>query len=180
MSDFKTLLAAAKLPERTVPVCLRADLAAEHERLDRELQALLRNPPNSLGGDGRGELKDRIRALEDEMAAAVYEFRLRALPSADFRALVRDHPPRKDDDTGEVDSRDVDFGWNVETFFPALGRACIVDPELDDETWTALEEKLTDRQFDDLVKAAWRLNRGDVDVPFSRAASAASTDSDSE
>ena len=177
-ADFRALLKAAKLPERTVPVCLRADLVAEHERLDRELVALRRNPPDSLGGDGRGELADRIRELEAEMAAAVYDFRLRALPSAGFRALLAAHPPRKDD--VDVVVSDADLGFNPDTFFPAIARACIVDPELDDDTWAELDEKLTHRQFDDLAQAAWRLNCGDVDVPFSRAASTLSPVTDGE
>jgi hypothetical protein len=31
LNNFKTMLGTAKLPERTVPICLRGDLQAEHE-----------------------------------------------------------------------------------------------------------------------------------------------------
>lgn len=177
--DFSTLLAAAQLPERSVPVCLRADLAADHEAADRELEQLVRNPPSSLGGDGRGELRDRIAALEAEMKASTYPFRLRALPKPKFRALVAAHPPRRGDD-GEPDQRDAVIGLNAETFFDALIRACLLDPALDDAQWADLEAKLTDRQYDDLSNAAWYLNRSEVDVPFSRAASRQNLDSGSE
>jgi hypothetical protein len=61
-----------------------------------------------------------------------------------------------------------------DTLFPALVRASTVDPQLDDAEWAELlDEKLTDRQFSDLTDAAWFLNRGEVDIPFSRAASQA-------
>ena len=36
---------------------------------------------------------------------------------------------------------------------------------------TLLDEKLSDRQYNDLANLAWMVNRGDVDVPFSYAAS---------
>jgi len=45
------------------------------------------------------------------------------------------------------------------------------DLSKDDEDWAALDQSLTSRQFDDLSDAAWSLNRREVDVPFSRAAS---------
>jgi hypothetical protein len=59
---------------------------------------------------------------------------------------------------------------------PALIRASVFEPELDDEDWEALigpEGILTDRQFGTLSDAAWFLNRGEVNVPFSHAASLA-------
>lgn len=179
-ADLKKLLADSKLPERTVPICLRADLVYEHERLDDDLQRLLETPPNSLGGDGRSELRDRIVALEAEMQDATVEFRLRALPGPKHRALVGDHPPRRQDDGETPMVGDAEVGFNPLTYFPAVARACIVEPELDDDTWAELQDKLTDRQFNELATAAWLLNRGRVDVPFSRAASTMSRRSGSE
>lgn len=161
---FASLLAGAKLPESTVPVCLRGDLVAEHEQADRELTALADKPVTKFGGDGRGQLQQRIRDLETEMAAATYPFRLRALARREWHAFIAEHPPRTANDA------DAAIGVNTETFFEALIRRCLVDPALDDEAWFRLSEALTDRQFDRLSDAAWALNRRDVSVPFSPAA----------
>lgn len=169
-ADFNAILASAKLPERTVQICLRGDLVAEHEEAERQLEQAQKAAGDSLAGNGAAAIAEQIERLEAEMREASYPFRLRALPRAQWRALVGDHPPRRGDD-GEIIDADRAL-VNTETFYEAMIRACLVDPELTDEQWQELvDEHLTDRQFDDLSETAWRLNRHEVDVPFSRAAS---------
>lgn len=177
--DFAALLAGAKLPERVVDICMRADLTVEFERLDQELTKLVEKPPQKFSGDGRVALRDQLEAVEAEMRANTYPFTLRALSKPKFRALIAAHPPRRDD-KGAVDERDRALRLNSETFFDALARACIVDPVLDDATWAELNEKLTDRQIDELATAAWSLNREDVDIPFSRGVSLMNQSSEPE
>lgn len=186
----KDLIRAAKLPEKSVPVCLHADLVAEHEAADRELKQERDRPSKKLDDGGRArELSERLTALEAEMAEHTIEFRLRAMPRPKWKAFIAQYPPRKAED-GTVDERDQFIGVNVDAFFDPLIRASVIDPELDDEDWRILfgdtdeqraqreakgesveEGKLTDRQFDTLADAAWALNRHGVDVPFSHAAS---------
>jgi hypothetical protein len=171
MTDIKSLIAAAKLPERTVPICLRGDLVAEHEELDRQLEEANRRDSDSLAGSGAGDLVDQIEALQEEMRAATVTFRLRALPKPRWRALLAEHPPRRDADD-KPDPEDAAIGVNQETFWDAIARACLIEPEVDDETWALMagpDGKLTDRQIGQLADAAWAVNRGDVSVPFSRA-----------
>lgn len=168
--DFKTLLAAARLPERTVAVCLRGDLVAEFEDVDRRLQALQGKPSDSLAGNGQAELVEQLEALQQQMREHTYPFRLRALPKHQFQRLLADHPPRRDE-AGELVAVDAAIGVNTETMFTALIRACLVDPQLDDVQWADLDGKLTDRQYADLSDAAWYLNRGEVSIPFSLIAS---------
>lgn len=199
--DFAALLAGAKLPERTVPICLRADLVAEHEELDRELGQLIdKGPPQKFSGDGRAELRQRIEALHAEMAANTYPFRFRALPKPAWRAFVAEYPPRKDE-SGEVHEDDVQVGVDMDAFPDALVRRCCVDPVLDDKGWRELlgdsdkvraqltaegmqqeieDGKLTDNQLERLFNAAWGINRRDVDVPFSRAVSRLNQSSETE
>ncbi|HEY9414675.1 MAG TPA: hypothetical protein VIQ30_07955 [Pseudonocardia sp.] len=179
MTDFKALLAGAKLPEKTVPICLRGDLTAEFENLDQQLEEALRTPATSLEGDGSAAIAEQIEALRAEMQAHTYRFRLRAMPHPRWREFCAEHPPRKDDDE-KIDERDRLLGVNTETFWPALVRRSVVDPELSDTEWATLGEALTDRQFSDLADAAWALNRRDVDVPFSPAASRMTRGSGSE
>lgn len=171
--NAKELIRSAKLPERSVPVCLQADLVAEHEAAERELEQARERPAKSLDSGSRiRELSEQLAALEEQMAEHTIGFRLRAMARPVWKAFVAEHPPRKVEETGDPDERDKYIGVNVETFFPELIRRSVVEPELDGEDWALLlDEKLTDRQFDDLSDAAWALNRRDVDVPFSRAAS---------
>jgi hypothetical protein len=169
LKNFKAMLGEAKLPERTVPVCLRGDLAADHEAAERELEHVQRTPATSLAGNGAAEIAGRIEALEVEMREHTYDFRLRALPRHEFRSLMAAHPPR-DDEQHKKD--DAPFGVNRDTFFPAVIRACVVDPELDAAEWAdLLDNRLTDYQFQELAITAWALNAREVDIPFSRAAS---------
>jgi hypothetical protein len=164
------MLAEAKLPEHVEPTCLRGDLKAEHEALNAELERLEADAVDSLAGNGGAELAEQIRALEAQMRESTYPIRLRALPKPAFRSFLADFPPRLDAE-GKV--RDIDAGWgfNPDDGFERLVRLSIVDPELDDAEFADLVSKLTDNQFDTLALAALRLNRGDIDVPFSRAAS---------
>jgi hypothetical protein len=167
--DFATLLAGAKLPERTVPTCMRGDLNAEHEQLNDALELLEEKAVDSLAGNGGAELAKRIEALEQEMRENTYPFRLRALTGREFRTFKAKFPPRLDG--GEIDKRDRMFEFNRDDAIEPLVRASVIDPDIDDARWSALLQTLTDRQLDDLFIAAWLLNRGEIDVPLSRAAS---------
>lgn len=193
LKNFKAMLAEAKLPETTVMVCLRGDLAADHEAAERELEQAEKKGGDSLAGSGAAEIADRILALEAEMREHAYEFRLRALPRPRWRALVAAHPPRKAEDGSVVDTDRI--GVNAETFYDAIIKTSTIDPDmgvdidayftelmaaqaagtdlpvLPDGDWPELLDALTDRQFDELADAAWGLNRREVDVPFSHAAS---------
>ncbi len=168
--SFKDKLAAARLPERTVEICLRGDLAADHEAAERELEQAQRAPADSLAGTGTGAIADRIEAIETQMREHTYPFRLRALARPAWRSLLATHPPRRDE-AGKILDEDSGIELNVDTFYTDLIRRCLIDPELDDDDWARLMDTLTDRQYGDLASAAWLLNRGEVDVPFSHAAS---------
>lgn len=175
MGSYTDRLKGAKLPERTVPICLRGDLVAEWEAAERDLERAQKQPDTSMEGSGVGALAERIEALQAEMSEHTDDFRLRALPRHKFRALVVAHPPRVDDNN-EIRREDAVLGVNRETFFPKLIRASVVEPELDDADWEALigeDGVLTDRQFGNLEDTAWFLNRGEIDIPFSLAASRA-------
>jgi hypothetical protein len=168
--NFAAMLAEAKLPERTVQVCLRGDLVAEHEKLNAELELIEKKAVDTLAGNGGAELAERIAALESEMRDNAYPFVVRAMPTARYRAFKADFPVRVGEG-GEVDKRDEVFDFNADTGFEPLLRLSLVDPDLDDGQWAQLMGTLTERQFEDLAGAAWMLNRGEIDVPFSRAAS---------
>lgn len=167
--SLQEILAGAKRPEKTVRLCLRGDLNAEFEALEGRLNEIR----SKDRGEGRlnpsTEARDIARDMEqlkDEMAASTVPFVLRALPRREFQKLFAAHPPEKGNDTHKQ------LGYNPETFYEALVKASVVDPELDEDTWVRLSEEVwTSAQWAALVAAASALNMNEVSVPFSAAAS---------
>jgi len=173
----KALIAGLRRAERTVPLCMRGDLLARLQELQRDLDETnqQRKATASLASGSRSrELAEQIEACRQEMAEHTVVFRLRAMggrKGSAFRDLQLAHPPR--DGVG----RDVKYGFNEEIFFDALIRSCVVDPVLDEEDWANLDE-LSDAQWQILAGAAWAVNAADVDIPFSLSASRALSESD--
>jgi hypothetical protein len=166
----------ATLREHIHRVCLAGELVGEYEELERQLREV--RGEDSLASPA-GAIRARMDELRGEMAEETAEFRLRALPRKKFRELIAAHPPRKDDD-GNVIQRDY-LGVNYESFFDALIRKSIVEPAIDADTLTLLlDERLTDRQFEDFTDVVWNLNRASVNVPFSPAASPSQPSSENE
>lgn len=166
--DLAALLSTARLPERTVELCLRGDLQAEWEDLQRRLEQAKRDAPErtSLADAPPGaELEQQIRTLEETMADAVLTARLRAVNRKTFRDMALIHPPRPDD------KRDQIYGFNIETFNTDLVRACWAEPQLDETQWAQLMDVLTPGQWRLLADTCEVLNHSPVDVPFSSSAS---------
>ena len=168
--DHKAVLAGAKPRERSVELCLRGDLMAQLQVLQRRL-IKAQAEEQATGGatlDG-GEthvLAEQIREVQAEMLANSIDVTFRALvPRRKWRALIAEHPPREDDETDRA------LGLNQDTFFDAAIRACVVEPDFDDADWDALDEVLSDAEWNTLSNAAWAVNARDVNVPFSQRAS---------
>lgn len=150
-------------------ICLRADLVQAYETLGDEITAAKQRAAKAdslaAAAPDLPEMEGRLREAEEEMREATVPFVLRALPRPRFRALVSEHPPRKGEDGNPV-SQDWN-GVNHSTYYSALIRECTVTPELDDETWRLLlDEKLSDRQYEDLSEAAFDISRDKIDYPF--------------
>lgn len=199
--DIEALLRSSRRPERTVPICLRGDLVAEFEELDRQLAEETAKAKTIADTDRRlnsnpyaaaQRVAEAMAVLREQMAAATVAFRLRALPPARWAALRNEHPPRKGEDGKTLESDSV--GINIDTFFEPLIRESIVYPALSEQVWEMLmgraepteddpdadKRGLSDGQIDSLGGAAWWLNRREVDIPFSRAASRMMQSSGSE
>jgi hypothetical protein len=164
------ILSQVKRPEKTVPICLAGDLQAEFEDLERDLQVARDTQPGegTLAGGGNPlatTLAQQIMELRERMREHTRVFRFRGLPRKEFSDLVAEHPPNDEDKDGGAD---VDW----ETFAVALVAACCVEPEMTKEEAGQLADALTQAQWDSLFTAAYSVNKRDVDVPFSFAASA--------
>lgn len=186
MADFEALLDEAELPERTVNVCLQGKLRGDWELLSEQLQEAKQRDRESMSDDGGRSIAEQMEALEERMRAATVAVRLRALEEADgvpgrtrFNRLLAEHPPRKEN------RLDATLGLNKDTFFDALIPMSVVDVtahdgdvHVPDGKWVnRMLGRITAKQWDDLANAAFVLNGGGVDVPFSPAASRITQDS---
>lgn len=164
---FADVMAMAKPREATARICLAGDLAAEADRLEAELAALASYTPTSLADvDPRPPIESELAEVYDQMRAAEVTVRFRALGRQAYSDLVAAHPGRDDSEL-----------WNPDTFMPALIIACVVEPEMSAEQAEQLLDVLNDKQRGDLWRAAFRANNGEVKVPFSPAASPATSSS---
>jgi len=170
MTDFKDLLAGSRLPETVVHLCMRGDLMAEVAMLTAELRRVEAKSTDSLAGSGVGPLVEQIEAIQQEMREHTYPVRLRALSRPAWNALAKAHPPRVDAEGDILPEDRAAGGLNQVEIREPLVRMSMVDPELTESQWQDFNARITDAQFEDLATAAWNLNRGSVDIPFSRAA----------
>jgi hypothetical protein len=163
----KELLAAAKLPERSVSICLRGDLVADINALERELAAEVAEQTTNkrLGSKSKAkELADAIEGKRAEMAESTLDMRLRALTAGRWRELVRKYPPTKDDQTG--------LGVDLLPFMGEAIPASVVEPaDMDEDDWQTFNDNVPPSEINRLMNLVWELNTQGVDIPKSRLAS---------
>lgn len=168
--DLKDAIRNAVRPEKTVKVCLRGDLVAEHETRTAELEAAQggRVEDQTLApDDATRQLADRITALEADMDAASADLRLVSRSPAEWKRIRDAHPPRPGVENDQT------AGYNFDEGLADLLRASIVPP-LDDTEWDALNAALSNGQYSSLAMTAHYLtNASGVDIPKSSTASAA-------
>lgn len=144
----------ARLPEKTLLLCLRLDLVAEYEELKRKRP----RDTDSLS-DGDGDLAEQLDELRERMKAATVTVRMRALTRKRRRQLLDANPPT------EGDELQVAAGYNPEGFFAAAVPESIVEPKLTGEQWERLQAKLTEDQWGELCDLFNALNHRKVDIP---------------
>mgnify|MGYP001152550309 CR=1 FL=1 len=166
--DIDELLGEIHLPEASVPICLRADLQAEFDRLSHELEVARRSPDADtlVGSSGRTRrIAEEMEKIRTQMQQHTRVIRLRALPRRQWSDLLArpEHQPRKEDAPAD---------YNRETFPVAALAACAVAPKMTVEQAGRLVDRLSQGQWDRLWLAILNLNKGEANVPFSAAASA--------
>lgn len=164
--SIEDVLTAAKLPERTAIVCIRADLQADYDTAIAELGQLvdargelLEDPEASLDDQTRAararELSDSIDAIRREMTAHLWRVRFRGMPSEDYSVFNKQHMPKGDG----ADMSDYNLRLIAET---------AIDPEISYDQAKALNRKLGGRAMAELANAAWNVcNEGGISVPKS-------------
>lgn len=166
--DIEQIISQAQRPERTVPLCLRADLQSTWEELEREfLKADQEITDDVLPGGASARSAKLAKQMEDvrrEMDASTVIFKLRAVNRKTWQMIVRANPPREDGtgSDGQVDE---------EAFVTSMIAACCVDPVMTPEQAARFRDEVTDGQWQELANVAWQLNKQMTVIPFSLSAS---------
>lgn len=169
MVNIDDVIAAARLPEKTVVLCLRGDLQAQWEELERRLGVVRERPDEPLGGHPEErELAEKMEAIREEMRSHEVTFRFRGMGSKAYSDLLLKHRADNNDD-GDDQAAD---GLNWKTYTIALVAACAIDPVMSEVQVDKLTEVIHGRAWDELVGAALVVNQSQVSVPFSLAGSA--------
>lgn len=164
MASIEDILAQAQPVTRAVRLCLRGDLIAEREALERELLIARQGDLRENRIPEATAVAERIAELEAETDAASVEFKIKAVTRTEWVALLKAHPP-----TDEEREAGNDFG---EGMAAAALAACSVDPEMSLEQAQQLLDTVSTRQFNSLWSAILTANLGDDTLPKSVAATA--------
>jgi len=166
--SFKDKLKAAKLPQNTLSVCLRGDLFAPIQALANQLAEIQQQEDDTdrfIKNPDAKRISDEIEALRTEMREGTEDFVVHAMSKDKWNELRARHKPR------DNEVRDIHTGVNIDTFNAELLPATVIEPVMDDQDWADLIDVMSDKQYEDLVDACWAINRSEVNVPFSQAAS---------
>jgi hypothetical protein len=143
----------ARLPEKSVTVYGRADLVDAQGSDDGD-ERLVGSPVSRLAA--------AIEACEKDMKASALTFRFRAILDADVEAAKRAHP-------GDEEARTY-----------AMLSKQSVHPQVSEQQWPKIRERIGEGQFNALLNAAAEASfERQIPVPFSLAASAARSTQDS-
>lgn len=173
MNDFPKLsldeiLNGRKRPQKSIPICLRLDVVAEIEELERQIQSGKGNAADDLrmvsGEAETAELADRIRELEAVAHQYSIDLRVQALDRTEWPEKVAVYT--ETDDTGE---KKLNLPGLIEHVLSMPG--VIVSPEMTTEQRTNLLSGLSDGQWEKVMNDVFQLNRRTVDVGKSLTAS---------
>lgn len=163
--NIDEVLAQATPKTTTVRVCLRGDLLAQHEQLERELAEARRLDEVENRHVEAPGIARRLQELEAEIDKAQVEFTFAAVGQKAWTDLGAEHPPTDAD-------REAGLDFNGRTFPVAAIAASAVDPKMSVEHSAKLFEKLNFGQWQLLWGACLAANVEGTSVPFSAAASA--------
>lgn len=166
MTDVRALIASARRRESNFRLCLSGDLVAEHQALEAELDALMKQGGWTAAADDDENptvvIAEKIRDVEARMAEHTVDLRLRALKRVEWEELLEAHPAREGRDEP----------WNLSALLPALLAACLCDPEMTVAQVDDLLDVINEGQRQALGAAAFEVNQEATTVPFSERASA--------
>jgi len=165
------ILASARRPEDTVPICLRGDLNSRYLDLERRLPHAATAPSNLGERAEASVITEQMAELAEQMADSEVAFSLRALPPRQWLRFHATYPVKGKDETDD-DYSDRLYEWGCK----AVAMTC-VEPVMTPEQVDELVPLLSTQQWMSLQNRSIMLNTGEVTVPFSVAASEPTPDS---
>lgn len=148
-SPLREALAKRRVKEDIYRIPITDDTAAR-ERVEEAKQKLLFTGIGKANDDpDKLQAREELAAAQAELDACFHLLRLRAVPRADYEALVAAHPPT--DPNSEKP-------WDKDTLLPALVAACAVDSELTEEEWAAELDSWSAGEQASLFKLAVNVN----------------------
>ena len=160
--DLDSWIDGAKLPEKSVTVYGRADLAARYYELEQQLSDERNNPDERLGGNTPATIAAEMTKVRDAMQASALTFTFRAILDDETAKAKKDHPANED----------------ARTY--AILALQAINPKVPAEKWPMIRSKIGEGQFMALLEAAASASYDrTVSVPFSLAHSAALSTQDS-
>ncbi len=161
MSKLKNKTDKATFRYRDVTVMLDGEKAVERDALLEAVGAAADAPDLRLGKDPVAEAQKALKALEDEMRESLVTFRIRALPTDKWNAIVAKFPAR------ENNAADARKGYNIVEVTKATveSSAHLVEDgkteTVEADEWPALWESLSGGDFDRFWFATYGLNEQD-------------------
>lgn len=162
------ILAVTKRPEDVEEVCLRGDLVAEYERLERQLRTASKTAV-SLGEPSPARvIAGQMEALRAQMVEFTEPFWFRALPPRGWSDLSAQEPDSVTDETTPEQKKVLRDAWHA--WACEIIAASCYEPQMTVEQATALADSLSNGQLVRLFNKAYMVNAGRTSVPFSDAA----------
>ena len=162
--DVDAWISSAKPPTRSCAVYGRADLVAKFETLHRQADALDASQPASFAGAPGNDLRERASEMRAQIEASALTVVVRGMMLEERRDLAELH---KDDDPTAL---------RYTTEAVAL---CMLEPVMTNAQVSRLRSAIGETQWADIVAALEAASGESIDVPLSRAGSAARTTSGS-
>lgn len=167
MADILEILGKAKLPESSVTLCLAADLQGRWEELDEQLGAASAEVLSLGEVSPARKIALQMNELRAQMEASQETFRLRALSAKAWRKILDQQP-----EEGTTDELKASYDDRFHAWVCKVVAVSCYDPGMSIEQADELSQYVSGGQWKQLTDAAWELNGGRRNVPFSSAASA--------
>ncbi len=163
-------------PEKVVAFCANLGLASEHERAVAALEderKTAAGDPREVGSEALNAAAQRVRDLEQEMAAHTIAFTLRGLRRKRWVEFLEAHPARPDNAQDKAIGVDVSALDEViaESIVSVKTRDGADVPFIPAQEWVDLADEMTNGQWGEFAQAVIDINHQVRSAPFSPLAS---------
>lgn len=156
-----------RLREQRTQICLRPDLLDAWEEANSRLLDAQNEDIGTkrLATGGTSSVTKKIarevEAIQDEIERTSLWVTFRALPKDEWVKLCEQNPPRRGNDLDQV------VGYDRDGVTDAAVRACMIDPEFDDQSWADFVKVVNPSEWAELRESVQLVNRAVTSTPKS-------------